>query len=52
MVKYKKVSHKNNWLVVEPTHLTNISQNGFIFPNKRLTLEMVSFASVEPSKKL
>ena len=23
------------WLVVEPTHLKNISQNGFIFPNFR-----------------
>ena len=23
-----------NWLVVEPTHLKNISQNGFIFPKQ------------------
>jgi len=26
---------KAYWLVVEPTHLKNISQNGFIFPNFR-----------------
>ena len=27
-----KKSPKQNWLVVEPTHLTNMSQIGFIFP--------------------
>ena len=30
----KKVSNIY-WLVVEPTHLKNISQNGFIFPKDR-----------------
>ena len=26
---------RENWLVVEPTHVKNMSQNGFIFPNIR-----------------
>ena len=29
------IKKKHFWLVVEPTHLKNISQNGFIFPKVR-----------------
>ena len=34
-IKNKKNKPKQTWLVVEPTHLRNMSQNGFIFPKFR-----------------
>ena len=37
----------NNWLVVEPTHLKNMSQIGFVFPKEGMNIKNIWVATTQ-----